>query len=211
MLIVIPRSTSSGARSILSKATYFVPAPCPASTLVIAAVSVVLPWSAWPIVPMLTCGLLRTYVCLLIVPWFLDAGGAEPAKPTTLLLGFRGGRCGREEGQLSSAASTDADNALSRDRPASVAKSDIGNTAKDCSPATALRQTVLPPAEFRHAALLARGPARSAPAAVDGVEAAGVELVPAAVHNGQSTQPCRRPGRGQVPRRAVLRVHGRAA
>ncbi len=33
---------------------------CRASTLVMAAVRVVLPWSTWPIVPMLTCGLLRS-------------------------------------------------------------------------------------------------------------------------------------------------------
>ena len=30
-----------------------------ARIIVIAAVSVVLPWSTWPIVPMLQCGLLR--------------------------------------------------------------------------------------------------------------------------------------------------------
>jgi hypothetical protein len=32
----------------------------PANTLVMAAVKVVLPWSTWPIVPMLQCGLLRS-------------------------------------------------------------------------------------------------------------------------------------------------------
>jgi hypothetical protein len=45
MLMVMPRSRSSGARSISSKVT---PVPDPerrASTWVIAAVSVVLPWS----------------------------------------------------------------------------------------------------------------------------------------------------------------------
>ncbi len=35
--------------------------------LVIAAVSVVLPWSMWPIVPTLTCGLLRSNFFLAIV------------------------------------------------------------------------------------------------------------------------------------------------
>jgi hypothetical protein len=34
--------------------------PVSARTLVIAAVSVVLPWSTWPIVPMLQCGLFRS-------------------------------------------------------------------------------------------------------------------------------------------------------
>ena len=33
--------------------------PCSASTLVMAAVSVVLPWSTWPMVPMLTWGFVR--------------------------------------------------------------------------------------------------------------------------------------------------------
>src|SRR5690606_15196856 len=35
--------------------------------LVIAAVSVVLPWSTWPIVPMFTCGLLRSNFALAMV------------------------------------------------------------------------------------------------------------------------------------------------
>src|SRR5437016_2683397 len=37
-----------------------------ASTLVIAAVSVVLPWSTCPIVPTFTCGLLRSNFCFAI-------------------------------------------------------------------------------------------------------------------------------------------------
>src|SRR6516162_10907758 len=37
-----------------------VPQPCSAETFVIAAVSVVLPWSTWPIVPTLQWGLLRS-------------------------------------------------------------------------------------------------------------------------------------------------------
>jgi hypothetical protein len=44
VLIVMPRWRSSGALSISSKATAW-PPPCSASTFVIAAVSVVLPWS----------------------------------------------------------------------------------------------------------------------------------------------------------------------
>ena len=37
--------------------------PDSASTFVIAAVSVVLPWSMWPIVPTLTCGFDRSNFC----------------------------------------------------------------------------------------------------------------------------------------------------
>jgi hypothetical protein len=36
------------------------------STVVIAAVSVVLPWSTWPIVPTFTCGLFRSNLSLAI-------------------------------------------------------------------------------------------------------------------------------------------------
>src|SRR3982074_2230663 len=59
MAMVIPRSRSSGALSIVSKARYS-EAPFNARYLVIAAVRLVLPWSIWPIVPMLTCGLVRS-------------------------------------------------------------------------------------------------------------------------------------------------------
>src|SRR5947207_15209969 len=40
--------------------------PLSAIVLVMAAVSVVLPWSTWPIVPTLTCGLVRSNFCLAI-------------------------------------------------------------------------------------------------------------------------------------------------
>src|SRR5210317_2038044 len=50
----MPRAFSSGAPSIWSYARN---SP---KYLVIAAVSVVLPWSTWPTVPMLTCGLVRS-------------------------------------------------------------------------------------------------------------------------------------------------------
>src|SRR5690554_4484964 len=63
--MVIPRSRSSGALSIPSKATA-APPHTSAHTRVSAAVSVVLPWSTWPIVPTLTCGLLRSNDCLAI-------------------------------------------------------------------------------------------------------------------------------------------------
>src|SRR6186997_935018 len=59
MAMVMPRSRSSGALSIESKARYSA-SPLSARYLVIAAVRLVLPWSMWPIVPMLTCGLVRS-------------------------------------------------------------------------------------------------------------------------------------------------------
>ena len=43
------------------------PLPVSASTFVIAAVSVVLPWSICPIVPTLTCGFVRSNFCLAII------------------------------------------------------------------------------------------------------------------------------------------------
>ncbi len=49
---------------------------CFASTLVIAAVSVVLPWSMCPIVPMFTCGLLRSNFSFAI---FALCAGLQPA------------------------------------------------------------------------------------------------------------------------------------
>src|SRR5215471_14177751 len=57
--MVMPRAFSSGALSIWSYAVYCA-WPFSANTLVIAAVSVVLPWSTCPIVPTLQCGLLRS-------------------------------------------------------------------------------------------------------------------------------------------------------
>src|SRR5512147_3334876 len=70
--MVIPRSRSSGALSIESKARYSA-SPLRARYLVIAAVRLVLPWSMWPIVPMLTCGLVRSHFFLAMVaaPWLL--------------------------------------------------------------------------------------------------------------------------------------------
>src|ERR1700712_1985469 len=59
--MVMPRWRSSGALSIWSNAdAWFRVGYLSASTLVMAAVRVVLPWSTWPIVPMLTWGLLRS-------------------------------------------------------------------------------------------------------------------------------------------------------
>src|SRR5215471_1532468 len=64
--MVMPRSRSSGALSIWSKAMNWASLRA-ASTLVIAAVSVVLPWSIWPIVPTFACGLLRSNLALPMV------------------------------------------------------------------------------------------------------------------------------------------------
>src|SRR5277367_1908792 len=56
----MPRSRSSGALSIESNARNATFGLFFDSTLVIAAVEVVLPWSMWPIVPIFTCGLFRS-------------------------------------------------------------------------------------------------------------------------------------------------------
>src|SRR5690349_8877458 len=71
MAIVMPRSFSSGALSIWSNAVYLASFAV-ASTLVMAAVSVVLPWSMCPIVPTFTCGLLRTNFCFAMRMCLLD-------------------------------------------------------------------------------------------------------------------------------------------
>src|SRR5215813_13497532 len=58
--MVIPRSFSSFALSIWSNGVKgFTSGNLSWSTLVIAAVRVVFPWSMCPMVPMLTCGLVR--------------------------------------------------------------------------------------------------------------------------------------------------------
>src|SRR5690348_15118310 len=58
--MVMPRSRSSLALSIWSNAMKgLTSGNLSCSTLVIAAVRVVLPWSMCPMVPMLTCGLVR--------------------------------------------------------------------------------------------------------------------------------------------------------
>src|SRR5947207_14542273 len=75
MAMVIPRSRSSGALSIDSKARYSA-SPFKLRYLVIAAVRDVLPWSMWPIVPMLTCGLVRSNFFFAIVA----APGSSPPR-----------------------------------------------------------------------------------------------------------------------------------
>src|SRR3954470_21044168 len=102
----MPRAFSSGALSIWSKADAslrFGYLSC--STLVIAAVSVVLPWSMCPMVPMLTCGLVRSNLalatgflspCLAVVRvsgvWAVLAGRRRIAPPSgySLLAGRLG-------------------------------------------------------------------------------------------------------------------------
>src|SRR5437588_3890878 len=83
MAMVMPRSRSSGALSIWSKATYLLLALALASTLVMAAVSVVLPWSMCPIVPTFTCGFVRSYFAFAIV-WPPTGRLARPGPPRRL-------------------------------------------------------------------------------------------------------------------------------
>src|SRR5919106_2800108 len=64
----MPRAFSSGALSIDAKSRTAVLVPCSASTFVIAAVSVVLPWSMCPMVPTFRCGLVRSNFCFPIAP-----------------------------------------------------------------------------------------------------------------------------------------------
>src|SRR3954466_9881664 len=74
--MVMPRAFSSGALSIWSNGVKEVFGLASWRTLVMAAVSVVLPWSMWPIVPTLTCGLLRSNFFLATGPISLqDWGG----------------------------------------------------------------------------------------------------------------------------------------
>ncbi len=60
------------------------------STLEMAAVRVVLPWSTWPMVPMLTCGLVRSYFSFAITFVLLDVSCSLLTSQGTryILLGF---------------------------------------------------------------------------------------------------------------------------
>src|SRR3954471_8771846 len=75
MAMGMPRSRSSGALSIVSKARYSA-SPFRARYFVIAAVSDVLPGSMWPIVPMLTCGLVRSnfFLAICLLPGSCPSG-----------------------------------------------------------------------------------------------------------------------------------------
>src|SRR5215213_9366147 len=70
MAIVMPRARSSGALSIESNERYSA-SPFIANTFVIAAVSVVFPWSTCPIVPTFTCGFVRSNLALAISFFFV--------------------------------------------------------------------------------------------------------------------------------------------
>src|SRR3954466_4318304 len=91
MAMVMPRSRSSGALSIESKARCAA-LPFNARYFEIAAVRLVLPWSMWPIVPMLTCGLVRSNFFLAIAVCSLVplACAAAPALDLRLLNELRG-------------------------------------------------------------------------------------------------------------------------
>src|SRR5690606_15383785 len=67
----MPRAFSSGALSIASYA-WNSPPKRSAPTLVSAAVSVVLPWSTWPMVPTFTCGLVRSNLPLDMAAYLAD-------------------------------------------------------------------------------------------------------------------------------------------
>src|SRR3977135_692142 len=101
----MPRARSSGALSILSNDVNFaVPfEPAIARTLVIAAVSVVLPWSTCPIVPTFTCGLVLSNLpldmvgflpCVTLILWCRWCGlNARPLpyQGSALPLSYNGG------------------------------------------------------------------------------------------------------------------------
>src|ERR1051325_5103027 len=86
MAMVMPRSRSSGALSIDSKARYSA-SPFSDRYLVIAAVRDVLPWSMWPIVPMFTCGLVRSnfFLAIRLASPFLRPDSADPGLGEELL------------------------------------------------------------------------------------------------------------------------------
>src|SRR5262249_30396653 len=97
MAMVIPRSRSSGALSIVSKARYSA-SPFRARYLVIAAVRLVLPWSMWPIVPMFTCGLVRSNFFLAIC--VLLPGSCPSGRLDLRLLDELRGQAGRDLGVM---------------------------------------------------------------------------------------------------------------
>src|SRR3982074_3289723 len=65
----MPRSFSSGALSMSSTARFWMLECSVARQLMIAAVSVVLPWSTCPVVPMLTCGFDRSNFAFAMMPF----------------------------------------------------------------------------------------------------------------------------------------------
>ena len=91
----MPRCFSSGARSISSNAVNTVPEFFSDSTFVMAAVSVVLPWSMCPIVPTLTCGLVRSNFCLPMSKNFSWIGGGTSPAAVVRPPPGGSGRCSR--------------------------------------------------------------------------------------------------------------------
>src|SRR3984957_12937874 len=81
--MVMPRCFSSGALSIWSKGVNDVVGSLSWSTLVMAAVSVVLPWSMCPIVPTFTWGFVRSNFCLAMAGVLLPDLGRSPLGPAT--------------------------------------------------------------------------------------------------------------------------------
>src|SRR5579883_2700531 len=79
--MVMPRAFSSGALSISSNGVNWTLGFLAARVLVIAAVSVVLPWSMWPIVPTLMWGLVRSNFCLAIRCGSVSPNGARRRRP----------------------------------------------------------------------------------------------------------------------------------
>ena len=82
---MIPRAFSSGALSIWSYVRTAIFRFFFASTIVIAAVSVVFPWSTCPIVPTFTCGFVRSNFCLAmdlssVVQDDVNAAGSRPGR-----------------------------------------------------------------------------------------------------------------------------------
>src|SRR5262245_7320180 len=84
--MVMPRSRSSGALSIVSKARYSA-SPLRARYLVIGAGRDVLPWSMWAMVPMFTCCLVRShfFLALSALSPLLRPDSADPGLGEELL------------------------------------------------------------------------------------------------------------------------------
>src|ERR1017187_4353189 len=85
--MVMPRCFSSGALSIWSKGVNDVVGSLSDSTLVMAAVSVVLPWSMCPIVPTFTWGFVRSNFFLAMAGVMLPDLGRYPLGPATTQAG----------------------------------------------------------------------------------------------------------------------------
>ena len=84
MLIVRPRSFSSGALSIWSYARNAIDGFCFDKIRVIADVKVVFPWSTCPIVPMFKCGfVLANFTLAILVLLAANSEACMLSEPTT--------------------------------------------------------------------------------------------------------------------------------